>query len=236
MPRRGRPGAIDELIAQSKTPSGYKHYNVPASKITDEQLQKMINTANNRLWHLEHAGFDDESQGYNTLRRYASDKDLSDSRYYKYNELADTVRIRKDLEFATTMERSDFVNKVRDILNYSTGTVGGTKKAIEKAFEAYEPLMKAKKLVDPKLYRQKFDEYRELWKIYRQTNKDSHEKAKSEAVFNAMLNEDFNGMTQSQAQHAMKIYNNYNVNEADKRLKQYQKYLDKERKKKKGAI
>lgn len=240
MARRGRPSVINDLLEHYTTKHGYNRYSTRASDITDEQLEKMIDVANNRLYQLERTTYSEDSQGYQTIKRYATSNDLTDNKYYKYNEDKDTIRIKKlkDLEFDTKEDKRAFINKVRDILNYQTGTIAGVKAAIEKGFYGtYLPEMQFKdktkklKIKKDEQYWSEFEKYRKLWKIYRATNKDKHEKAKSDAVYNAMLNRDFYGMTRSQQEHAMKIFNNYEVKEAESQLQKYKDQIKKDKEK-----
>lgn len=149
------------LLKTKTTQKGNIIYKIPASKVREKELQRMIRKANDRLRRLEKAGLYEESREYRLVSHYAYSDPGGKGSIYNVNPEKDTIRFKYSLPTGQgyTREREYMINTLRNFLNASTSTVSGTKKAITKAYESF---MKNNKVQGNMTKEQ----YMQLWRTY----------------------------------------------------------------------
>lgn len=149
------------LLKTKTTQKGNVIYKIPASKVREKELQRMIRKANDRLRRLEKAGLYEESREYRLVSHYAYSDPGGKGSIYNVNPEKDTIRFSTKLPTGPgyTREREYMINTLRNFLNAFTSTVSGTKKAITKAYESF---MKNNKVQGNMTKEQ----YMQLWRTY----------------------------------------------------------------------
>lgn len=167
---------------RSKTndPLSRKVFNKKPSTFTKEEFNKLIKGVNDRLYKLEKAGLAQESKAYQNIMRYAMGGDPA----YNVDTEKGTVRLTQDMSrFKTKQELYDYINRAQQILSNQTSSVGGTNRAIKKAYETFmkNPQMytisREGKMIPLQL---SLEEYRNIWKAYK-SNVEPDEKGKYES-------------------------------------------------------
>jgi hypothetical protein len=149
------------LLKTKTTEKGNLIYRIPASKVREKELQRMVRKANDRLRRLEKAGLYEESREYRLVSHYAYSDPGGKGSIYNINPEKDTIRFKSTLPSGQgyTREREYMINTLRNFLNASTSTVSGTRKAINKAFKSF---------IDNQDINGEMtqDQYMQLWRTY----------------------------------------------------------------------
>ena len=153
---------IKTLLTRKETERGNIIYQIPASKVRDEEFKKMVRRANDRLRALEKAGLFEESREYRLVSHYAYSDPSGKGSIYNVNPEKDTIRFssklpEKGLQYER--EREYMINTLRNFLNAETSTVSGTKAVINRAYESF--MAEHGKRSDMTQ-----DEYMKMWRIY----------------------------------------------------------------------
>lgn len=161
-------------------PLSRKIFDKKPSSFTKDEINKLVKGVNDRLYKLEKAGLAQESRAYQNIMRYAMGGDPA----YNVDLQRGTVRLTQDMSrFKTKQEMYDYINRAQQILSNQTSSVGGTNKAIKKAYESF--------IKNPQMYSisrdgrlmpvsLSLDEYRNIWKAYKD-NVEPDEKGKYES-------------------------------------------------------
>ena len=149
------------LLKTKTTEKGNLIYRIPASKVREKELQRMVRKANDRLRRLEKAGLYEESREYRLVSHYAYSDPGGKGNIYNVNPEKDTIRFKSTLPSGQgyTREREYMINTLRNFLNASTSTVSGTRKAINKAFNSFIDNQDIKGEMTQ-------DQYMQLWRTY----------------------------------------------------------------------
>ena len=149
------------LLKTKTTEKGNLIYRIPASKVREKELQRMVRKANDRLRRLEKAGLYEESREYRLVSHYAYSDPGGKGNIYNVNPEKDTIRFKSTLPSGQgyTREREYMINTLRNFLNASTSTVSGTRKAINKAFKSFIDNQDIKGEMTQ-------DQYMQLWRTY----------------------------------------------------------------------
>ena len=149
------------LLKTKTTENGNVIYSIPASKVREKELQRMVRKANDRLRRLERAGLYEESREYRLVSHYAYSDPGGKGSIYNVNPEKDTIRFKSTLPTGQgyTREREYMINTLRNFLNASTSTVSGTRKAINKAFKSFIDNQDIKGEMTQ-------DQYMQLWRTY----------------------------------------------------------------------
>ena len=149
------------LLKTKTTEKGNLIYRIPASKVREKELQRMVRKANDRLRRLEKAGLYEESREYRLVSHYAYSDPGGKGSIYNVNPEKDTIRFKSTLPSGQgyTREREYMINTLRNFLNASTSTVSGTRKAINKAFKSFIDNQDIKGEMTQ-------DQYMQLWRTY----------------------------------------------------------------------
>jgi hypothetical protein len=149
------------LLRTKTTEKGNLIYSIPASKVREKELQRMVRKANDRLRRLERAGLYEESREYRLVSHYAYSDPGGKGSIYNVNPEKDTIRFKSTLPTGQgyTREREYMINTLRNFLNASTSTVSGTRKAINKAFKSFIDNQDIKGEMTQ-------DQYMQLWRTY----------------------------------------------------------------------
>ena len=136
-------------------------YSIPASKVREKELQRMVRKANDRLRRLEKAGLYEESREYRLISHYAYSDPGGKGSIYNVNPEKDTIRFKSTLPTGQgyTREREYMINTLRNFLKASTSTVSGTRKAINKAFQSFKDNQDIKGEMTQ-------EQYMQLWRTY----------------------------------------------------------------------
>ena len=149
------------LLRTKTTEKGNLIYSIPASKVREKELQRMVRKANDRLRRLERAGLYEESREYRLVSHYAYSDPGGKGNIYNVNPEKDTIRFKSTLPTGQgyTREREYMINTLRNFLKASTSTVSGTRKAINKAFQTFKDTQDIKGEMTQ-------DQYMQLWRTY----------------------------------------------------------------------
>lgn len=149
------------LLKTKTTEKGNVIYRIPASKVREKELQRMVRKANDRLRRLERAGLYEESREYRLVSHYAYSDPGGKGSIYNVKPEKDTIRFKSTLPTGQgyTREREYMINTLRNFLNASTSTVSGTRKAINKAFQSFKDNQDIKGEMTQ-------DQYMQLWRTY----------------------------------------------------------------------
>ena len=149
------------LLKTKTTEKGNMIYRIPASKVREKELKRMVRKANDRLRRLEKAGLYEESREYRLVSHYAYSDPGGKGSIYNENPEKDTIRIKSTLPTGQgyTREREYMINTLRNFLKASTSTVSGTRKAINKAFQSFKDNQDIKGEMTQ-------DQYMQLWRTY----------------------------------------------------------------------
>lgn len=149
------------LLRTKVTEKGNVIYSIPASKVREKELQRMVRKANDRLRRLERAGLYEESREYRLVSHYAYSDPGGKGTIYNVNPEKDTIRFKSTLPTGQgyTREREYMINTLRNFLKASTSTVSGTRKAINKAFQTFKDTQDIKGEMTQ-------EQYMQLWRTY----------------------------------------------------------------------
>lgn len=149
------------LLKTKTTKKGNLIYSIPASKVREKELQRMVRKANDRLRRLERAGLYEESREYRLVSHYAYSDPGGKGSIYNVNPEKDTIRFKSTLPTGQgyTREREYMINTLRNFLKASTSTVSGTRKAINKAYQTFKDTQDIKGEMTQ-------DQYMQLWRTY----------------------------------------------------------------------
>lgn len=149
------------LLRTETTENGNLIYSIPASKVREKELQRMVRRANDRLRRLERAGLYEESREYRLISHYAYSDPGGKGSIYNVKAEKDTIRFKSTLPTGQgyTREREYMINTLRNFLNASTSTVSGTRKAINKAFHSFMDNQDIKGEMTQ-------EQYMQLWRTY----------------------------------------------------------------------
>lgn len=149
------------ILKTKTTEKGNMIYRIPASKVREKELQRMVRKANDRLRRLERAGLYEESREYRLVSHYAYSDPGGKGSIYNVNPEKDTIRFKSTLPTGQgyTREREYMINTLRNFLKASTSTVSGTRKAINKAFQSFKDNQDIKGEMTQ-------DQYMQLWRTY----------------------------------------------------------------------
>lgn len=179
-----RVNALAPLYSYTRSkpndPLSRKVFDKKPSTFTKAEINKLIKGVNDRLYKLEKAGLAQESKAYQNIMRYAMSGDPA----YNVDPEKGTVRLTQDMSrFKTKQDIYDYINRAQQILSNQTSSVGGTNKAIKRAYESF--------MKNPQMYsisrdgrmmplQLSLDEYRNIWKAYK-SNVEPDEKGKYES-------------------------------------------------------
>ena len=85
------------ILKTKTTEKGNVIYKIPASKVREKELQRMIRRANDRLRRLEKAGLYEESREYRLVSHYAYSDPGGKGSIYNVNPEKDTIRFKYSL-------------------------------------------------------------------------------------------------------------------------------------------
>ena len=120
--------------SKENDPLSRKIFDKKPSSFTKDEINKLVKGVNDRLYKLEKAGLAQESRAYQNIMRYAMGGDPA----YNVDLAKGTVRLTQDMSrFKTKQEMYDYINRAQQILSNQTSSVGGTNKAIKKAYESF---------------------------------------------------------------------------------------------------
>lgn len=152
------------LLSYNVTDSGYKQFDIKPSQVTEAEFKRLVKRANDRLYKLEKRGLTDKSREYRLVEHYAiGDPNGKGSIYNVKGEDTDntTIRFTSSLKGLKAKERAYLINTVRNFMLAETSTIGGTKKAFNRAYESFIK-NNAKKIPNMTV-----DQYEQLWIVYR---------------------------------------------------------------------
>lgn len=165
-----------------------KVFDKKPSEFTDADIRHLVKGVNDRLYKIEKAGLTQESKTYQTIMKYAAENDLN---MYNLDLEKDIVRVTGDLSrFPDNQSKYEYIRRLQEIMSNQTSTVGGTKKAIKKAYESF--------LKNPKMMTMDADgkiqpihisleEYKKIWKAYKNNvEPDENGKYESDDVIDFM--------------------------------------------------
>lgn len=189
------------LLKGTKTKGNYISYDIPASKIYDDEAKRLAQLANSRLRALEKSGQSEYSREYQLVEHYAVGDPNGKGTIYNVNDETGTIRFKGTTRNITPEERSYYINTLRNFLNAKTSTVKGTREAARKSYDTF---MKNRKDVDLTI-----EEYQMLWKTFRENvtaDRASHEGYN--AFMYLMENNKLYDLNEEQAAQAMQYINN----------------------------
>lgn len=185
---------LKELLKYTIGKSGAKIFETKASKVTPQEIKKLVKGLNDRLYKMEKTGWADDSQLYNNLTKYA--------RNQVNKNLPGIFNITKDGKVRITSEIARFgktpeemkknIDYLRNYLTSKTSTSTGTKEAM---YKRYQSFIKRPDIVNKNIT---FDQYKEVWSTYREhVAPDSRERYGSDVVLSAIKEFDFYDMPQN---------------------------------------
>ena len=186
---------------------GQKLYNVTAGKVTDKEIKWMAQTINRRLRALEKSGLSQESNEYRLIKQYATGDPSGKGSIYNITPEGN-VRITSTAKRGgsgpggkmTSQEKAYLVTVMRNIMNAKTSTVGGTKAALNKAYESAKAVKEE----------MTFDQYVEVWRAWRDNvSKDKRDHASSQIVMKLIKQYDFYNLDRDQLDTAFSYYDQY---------------------------
>ena len=184
---------LKELLKYTIGKSGSKIFETKASKVTPQELKKLVKGLNDRLYKMEKTGWAEDSQIYSNLTRYMKEQ-FKSGKSGIFNQTKDgKVRISSDIsKFGITQEEvTKNINYLRNYLTAKTSTSTGTRQVM---YNRYKSFIKRPDISNKNIT---FDQYREVWKTYRDhVSEDSKEKYGSDVVLSAIKEFDFYDMPQ----------------------------------------
>lgn len=184
---------LKELLKYTIGKTGSKIFETKASKVTPQEIKKLVKGLNDRLYKMEKTGWAEDSQLYSNLTKYMKEQ-FKTGKTGIFNQTKEgKVRISSDISrFGMTQEEvTRNINYLRNYLTAKTSTSTGTKKALRKRYESFiqRPDITNKNLT--------FEQYKEVWKTYREhVAPDSRERYGSDVVLSAIKEFDFYDMPQ----------------------------------------
>lgn len=167
--------------AKPDDPMSRKIFDRKPSDMSMTEIRKLVKGVNDRLYKLEKAGKQMESKTYQTIAKYAAENQLN---MYNINPDTGAIRVTQDLgRFPTAEARYQYIRRLQEILSNETSTVGGTNRAMKKAYNSF---MKNPKVMQPdasgklKPINLSFNEYKKIWKTYK-SNVEPDENGKYES-------------------------------------------------------
>lgn len=196
---------------------GYRQYSITASKVTQKDINYMVNVINKRLWTLEKKGLTEESNEYQKIEKFAIDKN---SPVYNVNLEKGTIRVKSSTKGMSNRERENFVNTLRGILTAKTSTASGT---LESVKQRYESFLENRELTASDL---SYEKYRDMWKLYREkVGSDKKEKFASSQMVTMIEFGDFYKLTLEEMEQALDYMANYEYD-----IDSYQDWLEQHKK------
>lgn len=194
-------------------------------KITDkrkDKLKKMVKKINDSLYRLEKSGLALDSKEYQIIQHYATENKLN---MYNVNLEKGTIRVSSDLSrFETQADLKKYQDILEGIIASKTRTVTGTRAALKQSFET----IKEKMRIRPGSMNAKeldYQQYRNMWRIYRNNVEKNKQKMSSDQVFNILVSEQgFYDLTEEQLEEAFSYYNTYSTEDATDKI--YEEYGD----------
>ena len=173
--------------ARSDDDASRKIFDKKPSEMSIADIRKLVKGVNDRLYKLEKAGMQMESKTYQNISKFAAENQLN---MYNINPDTGAIRVTQDLSrFPTAEAKYRYIRRLQEILSNKTSTVGGTNRAMKKAYDSFmkNPLLQyqVKDPHDPEkeitmTYDLSFNEYKNIWKGYRKSI-ESDKKAKFES-------------------------------------------------------
>lgn len=193
-------------------PMSRKTFDKKPSEFTKEDIKHIVKGVNDRLYKLEKAGLTKESRTYQAIEKYAAQNQLN---MYNVDPEKGTIRVTEDLSrFPTNEAKYAYIRRMQEILSNKTSTVGGTNKAMWKAYQSFmknpNVMMKDKdgNLQPIKL---SFQEYKDIWKTYKDNvEPDADGKYESDTVIDfihATREQNYEDIPKDQLAKAFSYYN-----------------------------
>lgn len=165
------------LLSYNVTAGGYKQFDIVPSKVTEAEFKRLVKRANDRLYKLEKKGLTNKSREYRMVEHYAVSDPNGKGNIYNVKANKGTIRFTSSLKGLDSKQKAYLINTVRNFMLAETSTIGGTKKAFNRAFETF-------KKNRPDLKNMTQEQYENLWQTYR----DMVEKDKlASAGYNAFM-------------------------------------------------
>ena len=158
------------LLKGTKTKGNYISYDIPASKLYDDEIKAMAQLANSRLRTLEKSGQSEYSREYQLVEHYAVGDPNGKGSIYNVDQESGRIRFTTTTRNMTPEERSYYANTLRNFLNAKTSTVKGTREAATKSYRTYMENHKGVSMT--------IEQYQMLWKVFRENvtaDRASHE-------------------------------------------------------------
>lgn len=207
---------LKELLKYTIGKSGARLFEHKPNQFTDVEVKKLVKGINDRLYKLEQTGWADDSQLYSNIEKYMK-KQIENNAVGIFNMTKDgKPRISSDLSrFGKGAERYKNISYLLNYLTSKTSTSTGTRQAMKKRYEAF---MKRPDVKDSKLT---FDQYRNLWKTYRDNvSQDAKDRYGSDVVLSAVKEFNFYDLPQERLTQAMDYVNRLNSVEKSAGLKE----------------
>lgn len=150
----------DNLLNYNITASGYRQYDIVASKVTEAEFKRLVKRANDRLYKLEKANLTDKSREYREVEHYAIGDPQGKGSIYNVNANRGTIRFTSSLKGLTRTQKSYLINTVRNFMNAQTSTISGTKKAFKQSYQTFMQNYGSKLGMTP-------EQYETIWSVYR---------------------------------------------------------------------
>lgn len=204
---------LKELLKFTLNASGGKIFQKKPSTFTNAEIKKLVKGINDRLYKMEQTGWADDSQLYQNITKYAENQ--SDMGIFNITPEG-KPRITSDItRFGEGAEKYQNINYLLNYLTAKTSTSTGTKQAMMKRYESFKnrPDIANKNIT--------FDQYRNLWKTYRENvSADAKERYGSDVVLSAVKSFDFYDLPQDKLVQAMDYVNNLKSVQRDSGLKE----------------
>lgn len=173
-----KPYIRKTLLKYSISKKGNKIYRIPASKIREAELKRLVKRANDRLYKLEKSGLTNKSQEYRLVEHYAVGEPSGKGSIYNVNQEKGRIRFKTSTRGMSAEEKRYYIQTIRNFLNAQTSTITGTRKSFNKAYQTFmQNEAFSKTNITP-------EQYEMIWEVYR----DAVEKDKlSNEGYNAFM-------------------------------------------------
>jgi len=188
-----------DLLERVPTAKGFSTYAISPSKITQKDINYMVNVINKRLYNLEKKGLTDESNEYQVIEKYA----MNGNKAYNVNMQKGTIRVKSSTKGMTARERESYVNTLRNILRAKTSTAKGVREA-QKA--RYKGFLESEGLTQKQM---SYATYDKLWKAFNKANKDRKEKYGYSLAITLSEDETFKDLTSEEMDSAYEYMADY---------------------------
>ena len=125
------------LLSYNETAGGYIKYDITASNVTEAEFKRLVKRANDRLYKLEKKGLTGKSKEYRMVEHYAVSDPNGKGSIYNVNSERGSIRFTSSLKGLNGKQKAYLINTVRNFMRAETSTIGGTKKAFNRAFETF---------------------------------------------------------------------------------------------------